>query len=242
MSVVILGIMQNKTRIVLLFFLISSSFFAQSNYEKGIKLLEQKKYAQAKPFFEAFYADNPKNFEVVDKLGEVAFHTQNWDDAIKYGKKLVVSFPKNADYWFKYGGALGMKAKSVNKFRALGMIDDIKEAFETSAKLDPKHINARWALVMLYIELPGIIGGSETKAQKYANELMNLSKVDGYLAKGYIDVYFKRYEKAEMNYLKAHEIGHSKTTFEKLYELYLNKLKNTSKAQELKTNFNQNKS
>jgi hypothetical protein len=85
--------------------------------------------------------------------------------------------------------------------------------------------------------LPGIIGGSESKAQKYANELIQLSKVDGYLAKGYIDVYFKRYEKAEVNYKKAHELGHSKTTFEKLYDLYLNKLKNKEKAQKLKTDF-----
>jgi hypothetical protein len=41
------------------------------------------------------------------------------------------------------------------------------------------------------------------------------------LAKGYIDEYFSRYAKAESNYKKAHEIGNSKTTFQKLYDLYL---------------------
>lgn len=131
-----------------------------------------------------------------------------------------------------------MKAKSVNKFKALGMIDDVKEAFETAAILDKKHIDTRWALVMLYIELPGIVGGSEIKAQGYADELLKLSTVDGYLAKGYIDVYFKRYAKAEIHLKKAHEIGRSKTTYEKLYDLYLNKLKNTEKAQKLKADFN----
>ena len=220
-----------------LFFLLLPSFvFSQSNFEKGQKLLDQKKYSEAKPFFETEIKENPKDYKAIDCLGEIAFHTKNWDEAIKHGLKLKNTFPKNADYWFKYGGALGMKAKSVNKFKALGMIDDIKEAFETSAKLDEKHINSRWALVMLYIELPGIIGGSEAKSQKYATELMNLSKVDGYLAKGYIDVYFKRYEKAEINYKKAHEIGHSKTTFEKLYDLYLNKIKDKQKADNLKKN------
>lgn len=219
-------------------FLFITVAYSQSSFDKGVKLIEQSKYFQAKPFFELAYKENPKNVDAIDKLGEVAFHTQNWDDAIKYGNKLIAMFPKNADYWFKYGGALGMKAKSVNKFKALGMIDDVKDAFETSAKLDAKHINTRWALVMFYIELPGIVGGSEAKAQKYANELMNLSKVDGYLAKGYIDVYFKRYDNAELNYKKAHEIGHSKTTFDKLYDLYLNKLKNKTKAEELKAKFN----
>lgn len=225
-------------RIVFIFLFASFNLWSQSNFEKGTQLLEQKKYVQAKPFFEEVIKQNPKNYEAIDKLGEIAFNTQNWDDAIKYGFKLKKAFPKNADYWFKYGGALGMKAKSSSKFTALGLIGDIKEAFETAAKLDAKHINARWALVVLYVELPGIVGGSETKAQKYANELMNLSKVDGYLSKGYIDIYFKRYDKALINYKKAHELGHSKTTFEKLYDLYLNKLKDNSKANKLRADFN----
>lgn len=203
-----------------------------------MQLLEQKKYQQAKPFFEEVIKQNPKNYEAIDKLGEIAIFTKNWDEAIKFGHKLKTAFPKNADYWYKYGGALGLKAKNSNKFTALGLIADIKEAFETSARLDAKHINTRWALVVLYVELPGIIGGSEVKAQKYANELMNLSKVDGYLAKGYMDVYFERFTAAEINYKKAHEIGRSKTTFEKLYDLYLNKLKDDKKANKLKADFN----
>jgi hypothetical protein len=117
------------------------------------------------------------------------------------------------------------------------MIDDVEDAFLTAAKLDSKHIETRWALVMLYIELPGIVGGSETKAQKYANEIMVLSKVDGYMAKGYIDEYFERYKKAETNYIQAHEIGNSKTTFQKLYNLYFNKLKDKTKAQKLKEQY-----
>ncbi|MEI7508712.1 MAG: hypothetical protein WCJ62_04530 [Flavobacterium sp.] len=130
-----------------------------------------------------------------------------------------------------------MKAKSVNKLKALGMIDEVENSFLTAAKLDPKNVESRWALVMLYIELPGILGGSESKANKYAEELMNLSKVDGYLSKGYIDEYFNRYTKAEANYIKAHEVGNSKTTFQKLYNLYLNKIKDKSKAQKLKEKF-----
>lgn len=224
-----------KIAYLLCFFALTMS--AQSNYEKGVKLLEQKKYSLAKPFFEEILKQNPKDYDAIDKMGEICIYTKDWDQAVKCGYKLKTAFPKNADYWYKYGGALGLKAKNSNKFKALGMIDDVKDAFETSAKLDAKHIGVRWALVMFYIELPGIVGGSESKAQKYANELMALSKVDGYLAKGYIDVYFERYDKAEYNYKKAHEIGNSKTTYEKLYDLYANKLKNKEKAQKVKADY-----
>ena len=130
-----------------------------------------------------------------------------------------------------------MKAKESNKFKALGMIDEVEASFLTAAKLDSKHVESRWALVMLYIELPAMIGGSEKKAQKYADELMVLSKVEGYLAKGYIDVYFSRYTKAEIQYKKAHEMGNSKTTFDTLYDLYLNKLEDRTKANKLREQF-----
>lgn len=196
-----------------------------------------KKYIEAKPFLEIAIKDNPKEYKAIDFLGEIAIKFQNWDDAIKYGKKLVDAFPKNADFWYKYGGAMGLKAKSVNKFKALGMIDQVENAFLTAANLDVKHIEVRWALIQLYIELPAIVGGSEKKAQKYADELLLLSKVDGYLSKGFIDEYFNRYSKAESNFIKAHELGNSKTTFQKLYNLYLNKLKNKDKAIKLKEQF-----
>jgi tetratricopeptide (TPR) repeat protein len=210
---------------------------AETDFDKAEKLYQQEKWQQAKVLFESFLKTNPNNFKAIEYLGDIAGHQKKWDEAIKYYKVLKVEFPKTANYYYKYGGALGMKAKSVNKFKALGMIDEIENSFLTAAKLDTKHIDSRWALVMLYIELPGIVGGSESRATKYSDELMNLSKVDGYLSRGYIDEYFKRYSKAESNYIKAHEIGNSKTTFQKLYNLYLNKIKNKVKALKLKEQF-----
>jgi tetratricopeptide (TPR) repeat protein len=219
----------------------SINMMAETPFEKAEKLFKQEKYEQAKVYFQD-YIDNAKNtdavyYKSIEYLGDIAGHQKKWDEAIKQYTILKNQFPSSANYMYKFGGALGMKAKSVNKFKALSMISDVENAFLKASKLDSKHIESRWALVMLYIELPGIVGGSETKAQKYADELKNISKVDGYLADGYIDEYFKRYKKAEASYIKAHEIGNSKTTFQKLYNLYLKKLKNKDKANQLKEQF-----
>ena len=148
--------------------------------------------------------------------------------------------PKEANYYYKFGGSLGMKAKDSNKFKALGMIGEIKASFEKAIELNPNHIEARWALIELYLQLPGIVGGSERKAQKYANELLKISPVDGYLAKGHIAEYFNQFNDAEKNYSKAIAIGHSKNTFQKLYNLYCNKLKDFDKAKKLKKEFENN--
>ena len=113
-----------------------------------------------------------------------------------------------------------MKALSISKIKALGIIGDVKKAFLRAAELDPKHIDARWALVELYVSLPGIIGGSNSKALKYANELQNLSKVDGYLAKGYVYEYDDEPELAEKYYKLAIKVGGSVTCYEKLTNFY----------------------
>ena len=223
--------------IQIFFLLLTFSVFSQTTFEKAEKLYAQKKYNEAEKLFSEHLKSQPNHAKTIEYLGDIAGHQKDWDTAITNYKKLKVNYPKNANYWYKYGGALGMKAKNSNKFKALGMIDEVEESFLTAAKLDTKHIDTRWALVMLYIELPGIIGGSEKKAQKYADELIALSKVDGYLAKGYIDVYFSRNAKAEIHYKKAHEIGNSKNKKKKLYDLYLNKLKDKTKAYKLKQEF-----
>jgi tetratricopeptide (TPR) repeat protein len=223
--------------ILFFFFLFPFCLFGQSSFEQGERLFKSGKTEQAQLVFENYIKQNPTHLKTLEYLGDIAGENKLWDKALLYYQKLKQLQPNEADYQYKYGGALGMKAKSVNKFKALGMIDDIKSSFEKAVALDPKHKESRWALVMLYLELPGIIGGSETKAVAYSNELMRLSPLEGYLSKGYIEEYFGRNKKAEMNYIKAFEIGNSKIAFQKLYNLYANKMKNIEKARQLKEQF-----
>lgn len=225
----------------LTFFLLIATFrlSAETDFEKAERLFRQEKYEQAKALFQSVLKNNPNHSKTIEYLGDIASHQGKWDEAISQYKALRNQFPKVANYYYKTGGALAMKAKTVSKLKALGMIDEIETSFLTAAKLDTKHIDARWALVIFYIELPGIAGGSEKKAQQYSNELMALSKVDGYLSKAYINEYFKRTRKAEADYVKAHEIGNSKTTYRKLYNFYI-KQKDQSKANQLKEAFEKN--
>jgi tetratricopeptide (TPR) repeat protein len=224
-------------KLLILFLFVPICIWAQSNFEKGEKLFHAKKYDEAKVVFENILKTKPSDIKTIEYLGEIAAIHKSWVKGAEYFKKLKELKPNEAEYFYKYGGCLGMRAMEVNKFKAFGMVDDMKQAFEKAIALNPKHIQARWALIELYLLLPGILGGSESKALSYSNELAQFSPVDGYLSKGRIDEYFKRYALAEKNYMKANEIGKSKITFQKLYNLYLNKLKDAKKAQELKRKF-----
>jgi len=224
-------------KLLLLFLFVPIVIWSQTNFEKGEKLYQSKKYDEAKIIFEGILKTKPSDIKTLEYLGEIEAHQKAWERSAVYFKKLKELKPNTADYFYKYGGSLAMRAMEVNRLKALGMVDDMKEAFEKAIVLDPKHIPARWALIEIYLQLPGIFGGSESKAISYSNQLAQLSPVDGYLSRGRIDVYFKRYALAEKNFIKAHEIGKSKTTFQKLYNLYLNNLKDAKKAKELKQKF-----
>ncbi|WP_348810405.1 tetratricopeptide repeat protein [Flavobacterium maritimum] len=217
-------------RLVYFLLLFPLLIWSQSNFDKAEKLFKEEKYNEALPIFESFLKTNPSDLRTIEYLGDIAGWSKAWDKAIVYYKRLKLMKPSEADFHYKYGGALGMKAKEVNKFKALGMIGEVRESFEKAIDLNPKHIDARWALIELNLQLPGIVGGSESKAIRYSNELLKLSPIDGYLSRGHIEEYFKRYKTSEQQYRKAIAVSGSKTSYQKLANLYKNKMNEPEKA------------
>ena len=227
--------------ILLLLFVLPLAVMAQTNRDRGEQLFKAKNYEQALPYFERMLRDNPTDLVALEFIGDIHYHKDEWDAAVDSYDELTKLKPAVADYYYKYGGALGMKAKNSNRFLALSLISDVKAAFEKAIVLNPKHVDARWALIELYIQLPGIVGGSEKKAIVYSEELQALSAVEGYLSRGRIEEYFKRYSSAEKYYKKAIAVGNSQETYQKLADLYKYKLKQPEKAKLVMADFAKNK-
>ncbi len=207
-------------KLLLFLFIFPCVLFGQSTPVDAEKLLDKKQFSKAEVLMVTYVTEHPSDLKGIELLGDVYGQQKKWDKAIEHYKKLVSLSPRTANYHYKYGGAMGMKALAVNKLKAVGMIGDIKEAFLKAAELDPKHIDTRWALVELYVQLPGIVGGSVAKSLQYANELEKLSKVDGYLAKGYVYEYDNEPELAEKHYRMAIKETGSMTSYEKLTTFY----------------------
>jgi tetratricopeptide (TPR) repeat protein len=216
-------------QLVFLSLLFPLLIFSQSDFDRGEKLFREEKFEQAQVLFEKFLNETPSHLKTIEYLGDIAGRNKSWDKAIGYYKRLKQLKPTEANYYYKYGGVLGMKAKETSKFKALGMIGEIKESFEKAITLNSKHIEARWALVTLYLQLPAIVGGSESKALSYSNELLKVSPVDGYLSKGQIEEHFGRYSSAETQYKKAIAVGSTKIGSQMLANLYKNKMNKSVK-------------
>ena len=167
-----------------LLILLSPFLLIGQNYTQEFEpLFESKNYDQAVQKLEAYLVESPQNLELLERIGDAYGFQSDWNKAASKYKQLIDLEATNADYHFKYGGVLGKLAKDGPKLNAIGLISNVKVSFLNAAQLNPKHINVRWALVELYTQLPGFLGGSYKKAISYADELEQLSKVNGYFAK-----------------------------------------------------------
>lgn len=166
--------------------IMSLSLHAQRDLSTAQLYLESGEISRSKAILQAHLNSNPNDLKAISMLGDIASFEKNWDLALSHYKKLLNEDNTNADYNFRYGGALGLKAINVSKLKAVVYIPDIKKYLEKAADLDPNHIKSRRALVELYIQLPGLLGGSESKAQRFANELKRISPLEGALSQAYI--------------------------------------------------------
>src|SRR5690554_2574508 len=92
--------------------------YAQSPAQ-AIHYFEQENFDKATPIFENHLKENPSDAKTREYLGDIASHKKDWDKAIAHYGILVKEHPLHADYRFKYGAAMGMKAVSGSRFRAV---------------------------------------------------------------------------------------------------------------------------
>lgn len=196
-----------------------STLVAQNNFKLIDSLILAKKYAEAEIVLDTENS-NRNDKEYLERLGDVLSYQAKWEEASEIYNQLLECYTNSANFYYKYGGSLAMTAKSSNKLKALALLGDIKDAFNKSLEIDPNHINAHWALIELYLELPGLLGGSDERALSYAINLEKISQVDGFLAKGYVYESTEDYEKAEFFFKQAVEVGGSELCFSKLQSYY----------------------
>ena len=189
-----------------LLILLCPCFLIGQNYSRKIdSLFDAKNYTQAIQKLEVYLSKTPQDLVLLELIGDAHGFQSNWDNAARYYKQLLDLVPDNATYHYKYGGILGKQAKEGSKFKAVGLISKVKVLFSKAAELDPTHIEVRWAMVELYTQLPGFLGGSYNKAMVYANELEQLSKPYGFFAKAYIYESSDQEELANTYYKKGLE-------------------------------------
>ena len=101
----------------------------------------------------------------------------DWNKAIKWGKRAVKKNGESgmAHHWL--GRAFGLKARNSSKFRAAFIVDDVLEHFIIAAEIMPEYLKVHEDLFSFYSGTPKIVGGSVEKAKE---ELKHIEQLDPY--------------------------------------------------------------
>lgn len=109
--------------------------------------------------------------DVLFHLARVQLRAGAFEDAADTLAILHGSYPDDAEAWYLTGLVRLSLVGEVSIFRKVGMAKKTLEAFETSVRIDPNHLNSRYAIFAFYANAPGIAGGDLEKAQTLQPEL-----------------------------------------------------------------------
>jgi len=190
-----------RASFLFIFSLLFISIYAgNDNLNKAKELFEAKKFREAKSLLESLIENNDKDHEAFYYLGRVNLGLNDYDEAEENFEEAIDLNGNVAEYHFWLAQAYGVDAMDSNVITQTILAPKIKNEYETTLKLDNKHIGARVGLANFYLIAPGIMGGDINKAYDQAHKIITLDEKRGRMILAGIYQKEKKVTKAEEEY------------------------------------------
>lgn len=168
-------------------------------------LFERGWYRRAAAALEAKVAASPND---AASLAMLAMTRQQLDDrkgAAEAAERAVAADPNDAAARWALASIEGEKAQNSGPVGQLGHARRFKKEAEAAAKLDPKHVPSRRALIQFHMMAPGVVGGDKKKAEALAAEIAAIDPVEGWLARAMLASMKRDTNAVAQAYTKAYE-------------------------------------
>lgn len=183
------------------------SFFSAANespdLEKGIELFEAKQYAEAKAIFENLAKIHKRNARISYYLGMSYIAMREYKKAINSLEEAINLDGKQADYHYALGIAYNRYLHKVGPLKKFGVGKKCKKAFMKAIDLDEKHMETRINIIIMYLDVPAIAGGSLEKAEKHVQILKQQYPDMTFSVEGQLATKKKNYKEADKLYRQA---------------------------------------
>ena len=166
-------------------------------------LIKAGHWKRARPLVEQRYQANPGDARSAYLLSQVKAAFGDLDAAVTLAEKAVTLDSSNAEYHSQLGIVCGETAEKASLFGKAGWAHRFKEETDKAAALDPKNLDARFALMEYYLQAPRLMGGSRQKAGAMAEEISRINPAQGYLADARLAQEDKDVPREEAAFLKA---------------------------------------
>jgi tetratricopeptide (TPR) repeat protein len=87
--------------------------------------------------------------------------------------------PQNPQSAYWAGSMAGQMAMRSGMFKAMSLAKESRKGLEQAVALEPKYVEAQYALMQFYLMAPGVMGGDKDEAAAIAERIAELSPVEG---------------------------------------------------------------
>ena len=166
-------------------------------------LIEAGHWKRARAAVEQLYQAHPNDAQSAYLLSQVKEAFGDLDAALKLAEKAVQLDGRKAAYHYQLAEVCGKTAERASRFSKFGWARRFKSEAEAAASLDPRNLDARFALLEFDFQAPRLLGGGKDKAHAMAEEITKIDASQGYLAQARLAQQDKDAAKVESWYLKA---------------------------------------
>jgi tetratricopeptide (TPR) repeat protein len=171
--------------------------------DRAAALFEARRYAEAKPLLEREAKKDPRDARAPYLLGRIAAVEGDFEGAARWLERAVRLAPDEADRHYHLGIAHGQVAQRGSRLRAFAPAKRCRASLERAVELDPRHLDARLALVRFHLAAPRLVGGSVRRAREHARAIAGASEYRGMIAEGALREDARDWAKASAAYHAA---------------------------------------
>ena len=183
-----------------------------ANAHEYSALIKAKKYAEVERAISTKLATDA-NFAdaLVAKVDLILIEGKvtRFDEGVKLAEQCIASNPKNSECHEALGNVLGTKAEKGGMMAGISSLGKIRDAFKQAIALDPKNFSAANSLMTFYLEVPGLMGGSNSKAKDVIAETQKVNPAVASLLQAKFDLKDEKIEKAKSSVLAVNNSGNA---------------------------------
>jgi tetratricopeptide (TPR) repeat protein len=177
------------------------------------RLYDAGRYREAVEALQSAVAANSMQAPLHYWLGRSFYELRDFSRAVSSFERAVALDPDRSEYHDWLGRACGRKAEETNlfaTFSSLALARRASREFATAVHLDSGNLEAQRDYIRYLLNAPGIVGGSEDRAEEQIQALAKVDPVEGNMARAESLATHKKFDEAGQQYEQILAIKNSR--------------------------------
>lgn len=164
---------------------LATQALAKDSLTTALKAADERNYDQAIKTLSKL-SKKQQDRDVLFYLARVQYQAGEFHDASDTLEDFHPLHPNDSEAYYLSGLVYLALINEVNVFKKVGMANKALSSWKASVAADPGNLDSRYAIFAYYTSAPGIAGGDMDIAREQMNEIEQLDRGYGAMAKGFL--------------------------------------------------------